>query len=186
MKDFEKTGLAIIVMVMVALGYVLLYPAYKAHVDIDRKSQDQVDIRGVIIATRGYRDKYGHLPLTSAKLADGSSDLNAALISVLFAKSDAENPRQIVYLETRRVKDSKKPRGGYDPNTGLFFDPFGNYYRIALDTDGDGKIENPYDDAGQKMLKADAIVWSLGKDGIQGVKGNPRQFRGSDDVVSWQ
>jgi hypothetical protein len=27
---------------------------------------------------------------------------------------------------------------------------------------------------------------ALGKDGIQSVKGNPRQFRCSDDVVSWQ
>ena len=47
-------------------------------------------------------------------------------------------------------------------------DGWGNFFRVRLDMDGDGSIENPcLDEAleGRAKLKARVIVWSPGKDG---------------------
>lgn len=70
-----------------------------------------------------------------------------------------------------------------------FVDPWGNEYRIAIDADGDYRISNlPYGDfQGENAPRNNVVVFSLGKDGMLGRKGDGvfrQNGTNSDDVIS--
>ncbi|HAS81484.1 MAG TPA: hypothetical protein DCS43_02095 [Verrucomicrobia bacterium] len=60
----------------------------------------------------------------------------------------------------------------FNLNATEFRDPWGNRYRIALDTDYDGKVT-----AMSENLRLSVAVWSAGADGTDDT---------DDDVTSWR
>jgi len=114
----------------------------------------------------------------------------------------ALNRRQQKYFEAGKAKDPKSPRGGFcdgsefTKNPGALMDPWGAEYCVILDADGDEIIDMGgffTDLAGApNAIRASAVAFSMGKDGIRGGKGYEGRFRQAnsavapDDVVSWQ
>jgi type II secretory pathway pseudopilin PulG len=177
---------ALFVVLVLALLFVPPIPSSRVR-ETARKAQAKVHVAGLVTAMRYFQADYGRYRKPPADGKFVTLEQNAELLRVLRGMNDEENPRGIIYFE---VPDAKVRNGklsnGIDPKTGALLDPWGNFYRVAVDADGSGGIENPYDDAGPKKLKLPVIVWSLGKDGRQGKRGAVRTFTGSDDILSWQ
>jgi hypothetical protein len=130
---------------------------------------------------------YGRLPLPAGSTSatadlDTDSGVLSGLVSVLSGKEtpspSRQNPRNTDYLEgLKPAKPNKKPGGPpwingliWDPALSVFsiVDGWGSFYRVRLDTDGDGLVENPSPNEvaeGRPQLKQRVIVWSPGKDG---------------------
>jgi len=123
-------------------------------------------------AISAYRTEYLEYPLL-----DPANDLTVesghALMDVLFG-SDAQkapsgrNPRGIAFYTDKkagRMGDGRFRKGVTVDATaaGELWDPWGNHYRVRLDTNGDGKIENP--EATGKRIIESILVWSAGPDG---------------------
>jgi prepilin-type N-terminal cleavage/methylation domain-containing protein len=117
------------------------------------------------------------------------------------------NPRQIVFISPPDVKVAAIPHAGIATQTvtvngisipiGTFVDPWGTPYNVEIDVTYDNQIANPYPDtdgsAGGNASSTPAyalgigvIGWSYGSDQTQGSKGVSTNFKGSDDVISWQ
>jgi len=70
-----------------------------------------------------------------------------------------QNPRKLSYMD-------------FHQNATQYLDPWGKPFRMALDTDYDGKVT-----AMGQALRGNVVVWSAGEDGEDGT---------DDDVTSWR
>ena len=180
--------LFVAVVVLVIFGE-LIFPVLSDRHRDERISQARMDTGNLRIALDAYRNEYGKWPDFTGDGLFLDEKRQARLLRLLQGKDEANNPRNIVFFEGRTATQSPGAhgqfRGGFSPATGAYLDPQGNPYRIAIDTDGDEQIANPYPDD-SSPLRTHIIVWSLGKDGKQGSPTNPHTFKGSDDVTSWR
>ena len=150
-----------------------------------RKSEARTTAFTLTMALKAYYAEYDHWPDFTGDGLFLDEQRQGQLMRVLRAKDEVNNPRRIVFFEGRDATESSGHyRRGFNPQTDVFYDPWGQPYRIALDTTGTGTIANPYPDDGP--IHASVIAWSLGRDGQQGAPANPRTHNGSDDVTSWQ
>ncbi len=60
---------------------------------------------------------------------------------------------------------------------GELWDPWGNHYRVIMDTDGDGRVKAPEWFTKSEFIPQSVIVWSPGRDGDDATA--------EDNVVSW-
>lgn len=94
-------------------------------------------------------------------------------------RPDAENPRQIVFLEAREARGK---RGGLDFGPGVdgkvqgFYDPYGHPFQVVLNTGYADQLEFKYAGDTVTLTGAMVAVYSAGKDGRLGTK---------DDLKSW-
>lgn len=102
------------------------------------------------------------------------------VMDVLLGK---DTPRKIVFITGLKAKSmgGGKYRKGFVftlGGGGELWDPWGNYYHIRLDLNLDGKVKNPLWDksSGSAVLPESILIWSAGKDGIEGTK---------DDINTW-
>lgn len=150
-----------------------------------RKADAATNTMAITAALKAYHVEYDHWP---DFVSDGlflDEKRQGQLMRVLRAKDPINNRRRIVFIDGRDATEtSGKYLSGFHPTTDVFYDPWGQPYRIALEADYDNTIANPYPDDGP--IQTSVIVWSLGKDGQQGAPANPRTHKGSDDVTSWQ
>jgi prepilin-type N-terminal cleavage/methylation domain-containing protein len=134
---------------------------------------------------------------------DRGSVNNAALVAAL-------NPRQIAFITPSLVKEPSNPRSGIATQAtsinsvsvqiGDYVDPWGTPYVVALDGDYSGLVQvgTPlnYSDltyskdpppAGANAVQGGVIAGSYGADQTKG-RETPASsnFKGSDDVISWQ
>ncbi|HWB57985.1 MAG TPA: hypothetical protein VG733_00770 [Chthoniobacteraceae bacterium] len=161
----------------------------------------------IITAINAYYKEYQKYPVP-----DGGTGVvvfsrqNNLLFDVLRNRTGAKtgnplNPHGTVFLNASFPRDDAHPVASIQDSTGVWYDPWGSPYCIAIDTSGKGELNgaaNPipgfYSDVGP--LKADAIAWSLGKNGELGggpaskpgfsaEPGAPAKYQGSGDVGSW-
>lgn len=168
----------------------LLFPAAPM-CPISPRAQAKNDAMQLITAIKAYDTEYGRLPLTNLHHAFIDETSQAHLLRVLRALDHTANPRRVVFFETRDAVLKRhwwfqQPSygAGLHPTSGALLDPWGQPYRIVLDSDYDRKIQSPYQD--DKEISAYVIVWSIGKDGVQGSVGKKNILKESDDVVSWR
>ena len=141
----------------------LLFPFTHAVNENTRRLDAKNNAMQLAIATKQFHAEYGHLPLSSANDSADLSPENGVLLDVLRARDEQENPRGIVFFESREDRF----RGS------ALVDPWGQPYRIVLDTNGDGQIN-----VGNKMLRTPVAVWSIGKNGRD-------EAGAGDDIPSW-
>lgn len=124
-------------------------------------------IKGLEIAVRSYRTEY--LRLLSAKPSgqprddatiDTSSPEGIALLAILLGHDKATNPREILFWDA--------PHPGsvgveFTPNNGLLDTRSRRGFRMTLDYNSDGLIEDP--EGGPAPFKNDVILYSAGRDG---------------------
>ncbi|HWB57986.1 MAG TPA: hypothetical protein VG733_00775 [Chthoniobacteraceae bacterium] len=171
------------------------------------KTEARSQARMIVAAVNAYYEDNHKYPVATP--AGGvvvfSSD-NNTLFDVLRdctgpKSGNALNPRNVAYVEAPVASDQAHPCNGVQLSTGIWFDPWGSPYRIAIDTTGSGELNGSkttipgfYTDVGP--LKASVIVWSLGKNGELGggpatkpgfkkESGSPGVYAGSGDVGSW-
>ena len=126
-------------------------------------------------------------------------------------ENHAANTRKIVFLDAKKavLSIARRPFHGFfdeEPNArnassggrdGCLYDPWGHQYGIVMDTNGDERIDlagiyTDFTGANPQSGKAPhrrAGAFSMGKDGVLGIKGTRVFRRGSevcDDLVSWE
>lgn len=182
----------LVTMTLVAILAGIAYPVIIGVMERARKTQAKNDLTQIVTAVNGYYTEYGKYPLTSgtdvtftgttAGIVSGSS--NAALFDVLrnninpagpnYATVTSSNPRGIVFIQPPDSKVSNPARAGIGrtgAETGIWFDPWGSPYNIAIDGAYDNQLGNPYSlnaggaiIGGVMTLQTGVIGWSFGKD----------------------
>jgi len=152
----------------------------------------QVVTKDLRIALAAFNIEYGHFPGQSA--TSQSADIRllstGPLIDCLLGQNAEWNRKEIKFVDLPKARNGKY---GYVPAEGTnpcrLVDLWGNPYVILLDTNGDGKVQNPdtrnSDPAFEKsemspppdFLPVEVAIYSYGKDGIEGT---------ADDIVSWR
>jgi len=190
--------LLVIAIITVLVG--LLFPAFQAVQNSAKKTQAKNDLTQIVTAVNAFYTEYGKYPLPSTATTDtiygpegtSSADLFYTLRAVASGLNtgNAINPRQIVFISPPDVKDPASPHAGISPTDGQYYDPWGTVYNVEIDGNYDSQITNPYPDtdgsAGASPLRQGVIGWAWGNDQTKGSKGVSTNFKGSDDVISWQ
>ena len=187
--------LVVIVIIAVLMG--LAFPVFQGVQNQTRRAQARNDLMQIVSAVSAYYAEYGRYPLTPATPADTTyciTPTNEQLFNELRSVAAMQNPRAIVFLSPRDVKDGNKPRAGISSapaTTGQYFDPWGKPYMVRIDTDYDNQVTNPYSqNAGAPLLRSGIIAWSFGKDALsQSTSVAPvdkNTGTNKDDVISWQ
>ena len=202
----------LVVISVIAILMALLFPALTTAREHARREQAHNDVMNIVVAVKQYQTEYGKLPdVTPAPTGDvlvGDADAkatidNSALMDTLRAigrgmnEHHAQNPRRIIFLEGRTVRDASAPRAGFADNAeskkrGCFFDPWGKQYCVAMDANYDNTIDvaAQYSDfAGENAPGVTVGAFTMGKDGALGAKGDAIFRKGgaiSDDVISWR
>ncbi len=136
-------------------------------------------------AISAYYTEYRSYPVRAEDTKDGDFLTDHTLMDVLLGsdKSEALNPRNIVFFagrKSRPMSGDKHRRGiSYDDyGGGELWDSWGNYYHVRIDLNRDNQVAEP--NCGKSkvtvMIPLSVIVWSAGKDGIEGT---------SDDIKIW-
>ena len=115
----------------------------------------------------------------SENISYTNDNLMSVLIGTEVVKPDAMiNPRNIVFFSGRRAGESRKGGVAVHPDgTHELFDPWGNHYRIIMDTNGDDQINAPSWTGLKEPIKRSVIVWSPGPDG--------KDEAADDNIISW-
>ncbi len=186
--------LTVIAIIAVLMG--ILFPTINSAIESAKKTQAKNDELQIVNAIKGYYTEYGKYPSTGANTGSDSTDYFAgddatgselmdALRVPVPTSTYALNPRKIVFLEVPASKNSTKPKAGIGGN-GRFYDPWGYVYRVKIDNNYNGTLDNPYNqNAGPTSLNTGVIVWSIGRDGGPG-SGDKNSSAAKDDVISWQ
>jgi prepilin-type N-terminal cleavage/methylation domain-containing protein len=198
MRPFSKHTRAftfielLVTMILIAILAGMAFPAFTSIMERARKAQAKNDLNQIVTAVNGYYTEYGKYPVVTndTPITTDNSDLFYTLRAVASGANtgDVNNPRKIVFIQPPTSAAGNK--AGLGPN-GIWYDPWGMPYNIAIDGDYDNNLANPYaDDPGGTTLYNGVIDWSLGKNRILGgggsESGTPNNFAGSSDVISWQ
>jgi hypothetical protein len=167
-----RTRLVVGIGVLLLVSY--LASPYRNGTRPNPKRSAQHVCHDVAAAISAYVDEYHSLPLVSYDLkTDLSLDSteSIALFGILSAHAPPElNPKHINFIEG--IKQAKYSHGKFldgmnyeeDETRPTLIDPWGKAYRITLDTNEDGFIENPQT-PGTKLASEKALVYSAGPDG---------------------
>ena len=173
--------LVVIAIIGILIG--LLFPAFNAVQNQARQTQAKNDLTQIVNAVNAFYTEYGKYPPATDDVVIPD---NSTLFNELRATPAAtQNPRQIVFINSPNVKNTAAPRSGIGAD-GKYYDPWGTQYQVAIDTNYDNRMTNPYGNnqgAGPSPLAIGVIAWSLGQDQTLG---NGGAFTNSDDVISWQ
>ncbi|MDD4736705.1 MAG: type II secretion system protein [Kiritimatiellae bacterium] len=182
----------LVVMGIIGILMALLFPAIGAARKAALKAQAQTEVRAIATAIEAYFNEYGKLPIpddyqgksggtggaspcqrgtywtvnvgTNASMqiikiltasdtkANGANDLDTALYDRVM------NPRKIVFLEAQNSEDPAEAVAG------IFLDPWGYQYMIAMDSDYNGKME--FFNNQQEILTKNVVVYSFGPTGV--------------------
>ena len=182
----------LVVIAIIAILIGLLFPAFRAVQDQAKRTQAKNDLTQIVNAVNAYYTDYGKYPPATDDVVIAD---NSTLFNVLRAAEPTPtyNLRQIVFINPPYVKNDTagNRRSGVSPTDGKYYDPWGTQYQVAIDTNYDNQMTNPYSlNAGPTTLGIGVIAWSFGSDGqSQSVPGPaPDKNAGvnSDDVISWQ
>lgn len=186
--------LTVIAIIAVLMG--LLFPALSGVKNTARKAQAKNDALGIVNAVKAFYTEYGKYPLASSASGDSVDfkDNNNELFDVLRAPSTMTgtplqlNPRKISFMEIPPAKGTGTAQKAGVTKEGKFVDPWGQPYRVRVDSDYNNSFPNPYTadaGAGPGTLNMGVVAWSLGPD-TKGGSGNKSTGDSEDDVISWQ
>lgn len=175
----------LVVISIIAVLASLAVPAVNNAMVQGKKTQARNDVQQIIAGIKAYQTEYGRLP-TQKTASDNAGEQNLSeeefgkVMQVLVGKDTTLNPRGIVFLEP---KVARSKRGGMDPQTYIYYDPWGKAYIVKLDTSYDNKIDyyNP-GGSSEPNVYATAVGISAGPNGTV----EDPYKAGSDDITSFK
>jgi prepilin-type N-terminal cleavage/methylation domain-containing protein len=179
----------LVVITIVALLVTGAFGAYGFVMDRAKRADAQGACMTVYNAIDQYHSQYDYLPepMSATKATDCKSDTSAeeGLIYTLLGLDPVHNARKVNFLGD--IKDAKTQGDGKKMNglvrteeSAELLDPWGSHYKVTLDLDLNGKIDNPNQDevnSGSAELHKEAVVYSIGKD--------LKEETWKDNVGSW-
>ena len=191
----------LVVIAIIAILMALLFPAFTGVQDQAKRTQAKNDIAQIVTAVNAFHTEYGQYPCDAQTGNDGADffadddNANNTLFDILRGDPtngnvQTYNPKAIAFFQPTIAKDLANPRSGIGGN-GKLYDPWGSCYRVRMDNNYSGAVENPYSgNAGFNPIRLGVIAWSIGKD-LDGAKtatggGDKKTGTNNDDVISWQ
>ena len=191
----------LVVIAIIAILMALLFPAFTGVQDQTKRTQTKNDIAQIVTAVNAFYTEYGQYPCDAQTGNDGADffadddNANNTLFDILRGDPtngnvQTYNPKAIAFFQPTIANDLANPRSGIGGN-GKLYDPWGSCYRVRMDNNYTGAVENPYSrNAGFNPIRLGVIVWSIGKD-LDGAKtatggGDKKTGINNDDVISWQ
>jgi prepilin-type N-terminal cleavage/methylation domain-containing protein len=191
----------LVVITVVAILMALLFPAFNGVQDQAKRTQAKNDMAQIITAVNAFYTEYGQYPCGAQTGNDGQDffadddNANNTLFDILRGDPNngnvqTYNPKAIAFFQPTIAKDLANPKSGIGGN-GRLYDPWGSCYRVRMDNNYSGAVENPYSgNAGFNPIQLGVIAWSIGKnlDGAKTATGSGDKKTGTydDDVISWQ
>lgn len=191
----------LVVISIIAILMALLFPAFTGVHDQAKRTQAKNDMVQIVTAVNAFYTEYGQYPCDAQSGNDGDDffaaddNANNTLFDILRGDPtngnvQTYNPKAIAFFQPTIAKDLASPRSGIGGN-GKLYDPWGNCYRVRMDNNYTGAVENPYSgNAGFNPIQLGVIAWSIGKDldGAKAAMGGADKKTGTynDDVISWQ
>ena len=165
----------LVVIAIIALLVTGAFGAYGFVIERAKKADAQATCMAVYNAIEQYNSEYDYLPqpTSATKGTDCESDTSATegLVNILMGLDVTQNSKSTNFLGD--IKDAKNEGGKRvnglvrDAETVELMDPWGNLYKVNIDLDLNGKVDNPNDkevSSGTTELHKSAIVYSPGKD----------------------
>src|SRR6266436_6861637 len=179
------------VMVVAAILFGIAFPAYISVMERARKTEAQNSEQQIVTAVNSYYTEYGKYPLVTADTVitgtstPSSADLFYTLRAIASGANagDVANPRKIVFIQPRTSKLSNPAKSGIGSTgaeLGVWFDPWGSPYNIAIDGNYNNIVRAPNytdlattyatatDGSGDVGVRSGVIAWALGKNGVLG------------------
>ncbi len=186
--SFYKRPLFVVLLLLGVVAMVIMYDnSLPKHNSKGRAENIALQVKSAISA---YYIEYQRFPVhyNGAQEADFLTD--HTLMDVLIGSDKAAgenglNPRRINFFAGRKAKPmgDGRYRSGIHLDAhggGELWDPWGNYYHVRIDLDQSDTVgvEEPHSNRSRadRMIPESVIVWSAGKDGIEGT---------SDDAKTW-
>lgn len=159
--------IAVVAIVGILVG--LLYPATTSALKRAEITHAENTVYNLKHAIAAFHVEYGNYPLL-----DSDPDLtmtdHALMDIVLGSDKQNRNPRRIAFYTDQAAKamGGGRFRQGVTLDAfggGELWDPWGNFYRVRFDTDGNRRVENPDPAGPANFLPESIILWSAGPDG---------------------
>lgn len=163
-KAREITIAAGILITILGIGMLMTGPVVVWLNDRIRPLQTKAAISGLEIATKSYKIEYNRLPIIPPSEAT-VIESRGILISTLLGENETNNPRKVKFYDPAPYR---KGRGGAARNAANEWelkDAWGNFYRILLDADDNGKIPDPKPGAVPDKIATPILIYSAGPDG---------------------
>jgi prepilin-type N-terminal cleavage/methylation domain-containing protein len=221
--------LVVIAIIIILAG--LLFPAFQGVQQQARRTQAKNDLTQIVTAVNAYYTEYGKYPvdvptgnIRDAYFGPGSAPStavsygnNGPLVDVLRNNTSSTtnstntcpgtnlvkclNPRAISFIDAPAAKDQTNPKAGIQTSTGVWYDPWGMAYNVAIDENYNGIVcapaytdlqatystPTPPDGSGDVGVRTGVISWSFGADLTLGtLSPASSNYKNSDDVISWQ
>ena len=131
-----------------------------------------------------YRSEYMRYPFPGGNKKEQMQS-DATFISNLTGKDDTLNKKRINFLDGIPQAKGNPPAGGLSVigSQSSVFDPYGNYYDIYIDHDGDDEITDP--EGGGQPLSMKIGVISKGEDGMLSGQNPEGKDATKDNCKSW-
>jgi prepilin-type N-terminal cleavage/methylation domain-containing protein len=178
----------LIVIAIIGILMALLFPAVTGAINAAKKAQAQNDSAQLAVAAQAFFTEYGKHALQwqwdDEDWTFDSGNPNKTLMEILTATGAqaTNNPRMIVFLETKTAKKSGTNWvNGIAPD-GNFYDPWGTPYYIRIDCNYNNQVRSPYTDS--EIIRKTALAWSAGPD-KQHKYNAPGDKVNKDNVTSW-
>jgi type II secretory pathway pseudopilin PulG len=156
-----------VVTILLLLATLILVAVGVAR-DIAKNLKARRDVAQLKTALEAYYGDYGTFPdITETDSISGDYYITGTtLIQTLRGREGVKNPKRVAYMD-------------FHQKTTTFNDPWGNKYRVSMDTNlggtaYDGEVFIP---GGSGTVRKSVVAWSAGKDGVDGT---------DDDVRTWR
>src|SRR5438309_3965190 len=129
----------LVVIAIIAILVGLLFPAFQAVQNQARKTQAKNDLTQIVNAVNAFYTEYGKYPTTETTDAAATFSVNNnTLFDVLrnmtgTIPGNALNPSASHFSDPPLAKDQTNPKSGILNSTGVWYDPWGLPYNVAID-----------------------------------------------------
>lgn len=170
---------------IVALLVTGAFSAFGFVMERARKTDARNTCHTIANAVDQFQSEYQRLPeptsFNKGSDTESSTDAAESLVKILKGEDEVQNPRKQDFLgdiKAASYKDNKPVGGLVEEGEELsLVDPWGGYYKVLLDHDYSGKVENPNEketSAGSSTeLRKACIVWT---------EGNPKSVKNGESI----
>lgn len=187
-QGFTLIELLIVIVIIGVLAGITI-PAANGILNKGNKMAAQNDALQLKNAIASYFTEYRKYPVRNPRPDSGTNPMpsDEALMDPLLAADNEAgrnglNPRQIPFYSGAKAKPlgNGRYRKGVQSNAnggGTLWDPWGEMYRVVMDTDYNNRIPSPTFINDTPFISQGVIVWSAGKD--------TDDQESNDNVVTW-